>query len=166
MLVGNYLLEGLYFYNGFAYFDTLVYHSKMIATGRMINYIKRDELTHVIIFSHILQELRKEFPNIFDTAMLKEMFSIAVEQEIMWTSHIVGNDIIGITRDSTEKYTKWLANERLGRLKIEPLYPKVLNNPYKHLELMSDNNSEKSNFFESTVVNYTQSSSMKGTWDF
>lgn len=166
VLVSNYLLESLYFYNGFAYFDTLVYHSKMVATGRMINYIRRDELTHVIVFANIIKELEKEFPDIYDRDMILHMFRTAVEQEIKWTHHIIGDEVQGITRESTINYTKWLANERLGRLKIHPLYPDVHKNPYKHLEVMADNNSEKANFFESTVVNYAQSSSMKGSWEF
>jgi len=166
VLVGNFLLESLYFYNGFAYFDTLVYHSKMTATGRMINYIRRDELTHVVIFGNIMKEIRKEFPEVFDEKLIYDMFSTAVEQEIAWTRHILGNDIAGITNESTEQYTKWLANKRLAVLSLDPLFPDVIKNPYKHLESLSDNNSEKTNFFESTVINYTQSSSMNGDWDF
>ncbi|MCF7847106.1 MAG: ribonucleotide-diphosphate reductase subunit beta [Candidatus Gracilibacteria bacterium] len=165
-LVANYLLEGLYFYNGFAFFDTLVYNQKMIATGRMINYIRRDELSHVVLFANIMKEIRKEFPDMWDEAKLREMFRTAVEQEIKWSDHILGNEISGISKESTEQYTKFLANERLSYLKLDPEYPEVKKNPYKHLEAMADNNSEKTNFFESTVVNYTQSSSLKGTWDF
>lgn len=165
-LVGNFLLEGLYFYNGFAFFDTLVYNSKMTATGRMINYIRRDEMTHVILFANIIKEIRAEFPQIYNEKLLLEMFEEAVKQEIAWTHHIIGNDIPGITRTTTEQYTKWLANEKLEFLKIKPLYPEIVKNPYKHLEAIQDNNSEKTNFFESTVTNYTQSSSMKGSWDF
>jgi ribonucleoside-diphosphate reductase beta chain len=165
-LIANYLLEGLYFYNGFAFFDTLVYNSKMIATGRMINYIRRDELTHVVLFANIIKEIKKEFPEMYDEKMIKSMFEEAVKQEIAWTHHIIGDDIAGVTKESTEQYTKWLANERFIQLGLQPLYPDVVKNPYKHLEAMQDNNSEKTNFFESTVVNYTQSSSMKGSWDF
>ncbi len=165
-IVGNFLLESLYFYNGFAFFDTLAYNSKMIATGRMINYIRRDELTHVAIFANIIKEIKKEFPEMWDEKIINEMFKEAVKQEIEWTHHILGNDIPGISKESTSKYTKYLANERLEMLGIPPLYPEERTNPYKHLEAMADNNSEKTNFFESTVVNYTQSSSMKGTWDF
>lgn len=165
-LIGNYLLESLYFYNGFAFFDTLVYNSKMTATGRMINYIRRDELTHVVLFANIMREIRKEFPDMFNEQMIRDMFSEAVEQEIKWTNHILGNKVSGINETSTDQYTKWLANERLSGLGLSPLYPEVVKNPYKHLQSMQDNNSEKTNFFESTVVNYTQSSSMKGSWDF
>lgn len=165
-LVGNYLLESIYFYNGFAFFDTLVYGHKMVATGRMISYIRRDELTHVTIFANIMKEIKREFPEMFDTELINDMMKTAVEQEIKWTNHIIGNGVAGISKESTEQYTKYLANQRLALLGLSPLYPEVMKNPYKHLERMEDNNSEKTNFFESTVVNYTQSSSMSGDWDF
>jgi len=165
-LIGNYLLEGLYFYNGFAFFDTLVYNQRMTATGRMINYIRRDELTHVTLFANIIKEIRAEFPDVYNEQIVYDMFTEAVAQEIAWTEHIIGNDILGITNTTTEQYTKWLANERLEILKIKPLFPKFVTNPYKHLDAIQDNNGEKTNFFESTVVNYTQSSSMNGSWDF
>jgi ribonucleoside-diphosphate reductase beta chain len=42
-----------------------------------------------------------------------------------------------------ENYTKWLANGRLNMLNIAPLYPEVTANPYKHLDRLQDNNSER-----------------------
>lgn len=165
-VVANFLLESLYFYNGFAFFDTLVDHMKMLATGRMIAYIRRDELTHVTIFSNLIREIRKEFPEIYNTELIKEMMGEAVKQEIEWGKHILGNKIPGINSETTESYTKWLANKRLAMLNIDPLYPEAIDNPYKHLDRLQDVNSDKGNFFETTVVNYTQSSSMNGSWDF
>jgi ribonucleoside-diphosphate reductase beta chain len=165
-VIANFLLESLYFYNGFAFFDTLVDHMKMLATGRMIAYIRRDELTHVTIFANIIREIRKEFPAIYDEALLKEMMTEAVRQEIDWSKHILGNRIPGINGETTEGYTKWLANNRLAMLNIDPLYPEAVVNPYKHLDRLQDPNADKGNFFETTVVNYTQSSSMNGSWDF
>lgn len=165
-LIANYLLEGLYFYNGFAFFDTLVYNQKMVATGRMISYIRRDELTHVTLFANIIKSIEKENPEMYNKEEIYALTKIAVEQEIQWSTHILGDKISGISTPSIEEYTKHLANNRLGTLGLDPLYPEVIKNPYKHLEHMEDNNSEKTNFFESTVVNYTQSTSMKGSWDF
>ena len=154
-------MEGLYFYNGFAFFDTLADHQKMKATDRMINYIRRDELTHVTLFTNILKEIKKEFPTMFDEKSIYDMFTIAVNQEIKWSQHILGNNILGINEKTIEAYTKWLANDRLRLLGLAPLYPEATENPYKHLERLQDNNIDKGNFFESTVTNYTQSSSMK-----
>lgn len=165
-VVWNFLLESLYFYNWFAFFDTLADHWKMIATDRMINYIRRDELTHITIFANILNEIKKEFPEMFDKKVIKKMFKIAVEQEIKWSKHILWTSIIWINAESIEKYTKWLANDRIAMLWMDALYPEFTVNPYKHLDRLQDQNAEKWNFFESTVTNYTQSSALKWSWDF
>nr|MDD3720096.1 ribonucleotide-diphosphate reductase subunit beta [Candidatus Gracilibacteria bacterium] len=165
-IIGNFLLESIYFYNGFAFFDTLASQTKMVATDRMINYIRRDELTHVTIFANIIKDIKKEFPSIFNEEIVYEMMKIAVEQEVKWSKHILANKIIGMNDENVENYTKRLANGRLAMLGLSPLYKNVITNPFKHLEALQDNNSEKGNFFESTVTNYFQSSSMKGSWDF
>ena len=165
-IVANFLLESLYFYNGFAFFDTLVDHMKMPATGRMIAYIRRDELTHVTIFANIIKDIKREFPEVYDESVVIEMTKTAVEQEITWSKHILGNKIPGINAETTEGYTRWLANQRLSMLGIAPIYPEAIMNPYKHLDRLQDPNADKWNFFETTVINYTQSSSMAGSWDF
>lgn len=165
-IIANFLLESIYFYNWFAFFDTLADQAKMVASDRMINYIRRDELTHVTIFANLLKEIKKEFPKMYDEKLIIKMMWEAVNQEIEWSKHILGKNIIWMSHENIENYTKWLANSRLNLLWIAPLYPEVITNPYKHLDRLQDNNSEKWNFFESTVVNYSQSSSMKGSWEF
>jgi ribonucleoside-diphosphate reductase beta chain len=42
-----------------------------------------------------------------------------------------------------ENYTKYLANQRLIGLGIAPMYPEIISNPFKHLDRLQDNNSEK-----------------------
>ncbi len=165
-IIANFLLESIYFYNWFAFFDTLADQTKMVASDRMINYIRRDELTHVTIFANLLKEIKKEFPKMYDEKLIIKMMWEAVKQEIEWSKHILGKNIIWMSHENIENYTKWLANSRLNLLWIAPLYPEVITNPYKHLDRLQDNNSEKWNFFESTVVNYSQSSSMKWSWEF
>jgi len=165
-VIWNFLLESIYFYNGFAFFDTLADQWKMVATDRMINYIRRDELTHVTIFANIIKDIKNEFPEVYDEQMLLDMMDTAVKQEIKWSKHILWESIIGMGHQNIENYTKWLANERLNMLGIKPLYNNVVSNPYKHLDRLQDNNAEKGNFFESTVTNYAQSSAMNWTWEF
>ena len=165
-IIWNFLLESIYFYNAFAFFDTLADQWKMVASDRMISYIRRDELTHVTIFANILKDIKNEFPDIYNEKMIIDMMDTAVEQEIKWSKHILGKSVIGMGYENIENYTKWLANERLNMIWISPLYPHVTQNPYKHLDRLQDNNWEKGNFFESTVVNYAQSSAMNGSWEF
>jgi ribonucleoside-diphosphate reductase beta chain len=98
--------------------------------------------------------------------MIIDMMKTAVDQEIKWSKHILWKSIIWMGHENIENYTKWLANERMNMLWIKPIYSTVTKNPYKHLDRLQDNNWEKWNFFESTVVNYSQSSAMNGSWEF
>lgn len=167
VLIADYLLEAIYFYNGFNFFYLLASRNKMMGTSDIIKLINRDELSHVVIFQQIIKEIRQENPDFFNDSEIIEMFKIAVEQEILWTQHIIGSKILGITLETTEAYTKWLANERLKSIGISPIYPNFNSNPYKHLERFADTEGEggvKSNFFEGTVTSYNMSSSIEG-WD-
>ncbi len=137
-IIWNFLLESIYFYNWFSFFDTLAFQWKMVATDRMINYIRRDELTHVTIFANIIKEIKKEFPEIYDENMIIDMMKIAVEQEIKWSKHILWKNIKWMENENVENYTKWLANERLCLLWIKPIYENILKNPYKHLDRLHD----------------------------
>ncbi len=164
VLIANYLLEGLYFYNGFNFFYNLASRHKMPGTADIIRYINRDELLHVVIFKRIIPEVIEDK----DTPWILEMFHTAVKQETEWTNHIIGDNILGISNDATDKYTKFLANSLLQRINISHLYPGYTKNPYEHLEKIADTEGKcdiKANFFESTVTSYNQSSAIDG-WDF
>jgi ribonucleoside-diphosphate reductase beta chain len=169
-IIANYLLEGLYFYNGFNFFYNLASRHLMLGTSEIIRYINRDELTHCVLFELIVREIRELEPDFFPAAEVETMFRTAVEQEISWTSHIIGDGILGISEETTELYTKWLANERWHKLGFSgKLYEGYDKNPYLHLEKLADTEGEgsvKSNFFESTVSAYNQSSVLDGWDDF
>jgi len=168
VLIANYLLEGLYFYNGFNYFYNLASRNLMLGSSEVIRYINRDELTHTILFEKIVTEIREEESDFFDEQMCRDMFLKAVEQEIGWTNHIIGENILGVSGVSTEQYTKWLANERWGKLGFKgTLFDGFDTNPYLHLVKLADVEGDgdvKANFFESTVTAYNQSSVVEG-WD-
>jgi ribonucleoside-diphosphate reductase beta chain len=61
----------------------------MVATDRMINYIRRDELTHVTIFANLIKEIKKEFPEMYSEKLILEMMDTAVKQEVKWSKHIL-----------------------------------------------------------------------------
>lgn len=167
VLIANFLLEGLYFYNGFNFFYNLAARSLMIGTADEIKYINRDELTHCVIFANIIKEIRKERPQFFNDDEIYDMFKKATEQEIAWSNHIIGDQILGITPQTIDQYTKFMANKRLKEIGLNPIYDGYDETPYKNLEKISDTNGEgnvKGNFFEANVSSYNQSTAVEG-WD-
>lgn len=166
-LIANYLLEAVYFYNGFNFFYLLSSRNLMAGSADIIRYINRDELTHVVLFKEMILSIIDENEGLITEEIIYPMFQKAVEQEIEWTNHILGNEILGITNESTESYTKFIANQRLKALGFKPLYDGFDHNPYAHLEKIADTEGAgdvKANFFESTVTSYNQSSAITG-WD-
>ncbi len=158
----NQILEGIYFYSGFAYIYTLARSGKMLSSAQMIRFIQRDEVTHLVLFQNIINTLKKERPDLF-TDVLKErvyeMFKEAVELESSWGHYITQGQILGLTDDIVTQYIKYLADERLEAVGFEKLYG--VKHPIKWVDDFSKFNEQKTNFFEGTVANYS-----KGSLDF
>jgi len=166
LAVANFLLEGLYFYNGFNYFHNLSYRGLMVNSNIQINYIKRDENVHCAAFLHILNIYKQEFPEYWDEDLIRNMFTTAVEQEIKFSVNIIGDKVEGMSTQDIKNYTYWLANKRLKELKIEPIFPESVN-PYKHLDMIAsidDETTNKVNQFEARSINYKDPSIFKG-WE-
>lgn len=166
-LVADYLLEGLYFYNGFITFYSFASRSLMAGSADIFKMINRDELSHVRLFQRLIPMAMQTLPH--DRDRIYELFVTAVEQEIKWSNHIIGDRILGITDRSTEIYTKYLANSRLRAIGLENLYEgdEFKKSPYQHLEKFSDTKNAgntKANFFEAGVTSYVMSSGVEG-WD-
>ena len=141
----------------------------MPGSADIFKMINRDELSHVRLYQKLIPEAMKVFPHSLD--QIYEMFDTAVQHEADWTNHIVGNDILGISEESTEQYTKYIANIRLRSIGLKPLYDveKYKKSPYAHLEKFSDTKAAgntKANFFESGVTSYVISSGVGGWDDF
>lgn len=164
----NYALEGIFFYQGFNYYDQLSSRKLLVQTQKEITYIRRDEITHVTLFKNILSDIRNEYGDEVDVnGIVTEVLSEAVKQEIEWGHNVYGDGILGINHQSSEDYVYYLGNLRLGQLDIYGVFPDR-ENPYKHLSAMQavDGKGKKENFFETTVTSYDRSESLGGFDDF
>lgn len=156
VLIANFILEGIYFYQGFNFFYQLASRNKLVQTAKMIKYIENDELTHLGLFANIIRE--EMDPTGADRALIEDMIGEGVENEIEWCHDNYGNNILGITKNSSSDYIKWLGNNRAGRLHLPELFPGVIN-PYQHLD-----GKARENFFETTVTEYSRAETVTG-WD-
>jgi ribonucleoside-diphosphate reductase beta chain len=156
-MFANQILEGIYFYSGFAFFYTLAKSGKMLGSAQMIRFIQRDEITHLILFQNMINATKKERPEIFTTSFneeIYEMFRKAVDLEIKWGQYITSGQVLGLTDKLIEGYIKHLADDRLKAVGMKPLY-----NASNHLKWLDDFakfNDQKTNFFEGNVTNYTK----------
>jgi ribonucleoside-diphosphate reductase beta chain len=162
-LLANFCLEGIYFYNGFNFYDQLSYRDKLIQTSSMIDYIRNDENTHVALFLNIL---RSTFDVKEHRSLIEDVLSEAVEQETAWGHYVYGDDIMGISKKSTTDYMGFLGNLRLRSIGLDPIFKNekgeyYTENPYAHLT----ETSKRSNFFESGAVTEYDRSESIGGWE-
>ena len=156
--IANLALEGIYFYQGFNLFDQLASRKKLVQFQKMIDYIRTDENSHVALFTKIIHETidtQKE------ANMICEILETACKQEIQWSQETYGDNILGISKSSSEEFVKYLTNQRLRALKLPSMWEGV-KNPYIHLDVKS-----RGNFFETSgMTDYSQSGAVSGWDDF
>ncbi|MFC3779661.1 ribonucleotide-diphosphate reductase subunit beta [Bacillus chungangensis] len=159
------LLEGLFFYSGFAFFYNLARHNKMVGTSTMISYINRDELQHGRFISELFRATLAENPHLNTTELtdwVYDQFRYSVEQEACWSRYVLAN-IDGIDLYEMEGYVKYRANKMLRMLGLSEIYPDHIENPMKWIRAYVDNfDGNKTDFFEQKSRQYTKTSDLNG----
>ena len=165
VMMGNYIIEGIYFYSGFMFFYNLARNGKMPGSAQEIRYINRDENTHLWLFRNIIRELQKEEPELFTEETvdeLREMIKEGVRQEIAWGHYVIGDNISGLTRQMVTDYIEYLGNLRFTSLGYEPIYEGKTTEPedMKWVSSYSNANMVKTDFFEAKSTAYAKSTAL------
>ena len=161
-MFANQILEGLYFYAGFAAMYALGKSGKMLGSSQMIRFIQRDEVTHLLLFQNMINSTRKERPDLFTSELetkVREVFRKAVDLEASWGEYITQGQILGFTDSLIRQYIEYLADRRLEAVGYKPEYN--VKHPIPWVDGYSSFNDQRTNFFEGNVVNYS-----KGSIDF
>jgi len=158
-MFANQILEGLYFYAGFAAMYALGKSGKMLGSSQMIKFIQRDEVTHLLLFQNLILSTKKERPELFTKELekeVREMFRKAVDLEASWGAYITQGQILGFTDTIIRQYIEYLADRRLEAIGYEPEYN--VKHPIPWVDGYSSFNDQRTNFFEGNVVNYSKGS--------
>jgi ribonucleoside-diphosphate reductase beta chain len=161
-MFANQVLEGLYFYSGFAAMYALGKSGKMLGSSQMIRFIQRDEVTHLLMFQNLINSTRKERPELFTEELentVRDMFRKAVDLEASWGAYITQGQILGFTDKIIRQYIEYLADQRLEAVGYKPMYN--VKHPIPWVDGYASFNDQRTNFFEGNVVNYS-----KGSLDF
>lgn len=164
-LVYSTLLEGLFFYSGFAFFYNLARQNKMVGTSTMISYINRDELEHGRFISELIRATLAENPE-YNTKTFTDwvyaQFKRSVELEVEWSYYVL-KDVEGINLEEMEGFIKYRANKMLRMIGLSEIYLDHVNNPMKWIRAYVDNfDGTKTDFFEQRNRQYTKVSDLNG----
>ena len=164
-LVYTALLEGMFFYSGFAFFYNLARHNKMVGTSTMVSYINRDELEHGRFISELFRATLAENPEQNNEEFITwvyDAFTQSVELEIEWSTYVLQN-VSGIDLEEMKGYIKYRANKMLRMMGLSEVYPEHVDNPMKWIRAYVDNfDGTKTDFFEQKSRQYTKTSELNG----
>lgn len=163
-LIGYYvIMEGIFFYAGFAMMLALKRQHKMIGVGEQFEFIMRDESIHLAFGCDLINTIKSENPYIWDEEFQKEIIKLikkAVELEKRYAYDACPEGLLGINPEQFAEYVEYIADRRLERIGL----PKIYNteNPFPWMSQSIDLNKEK-NFFETKVTEYQTAGSLE--WD-
>lgn len=161
-LIGYYIImEGIFFYAGFAMMLNMLRHHKMIGVGEQFQYVLRDESIHLAFGADLINTIIEENPEIWtDTfkADIIEKVKKAVDLEDAYARDALPRGIMGMNAELIRDYLEYIADRRLERIGLPKQYG--TQTPFPWMSEIIDLKKEK-NFFETTVTEYKQSGSLE-----
>ena len=163
-LIGYYvIMEGIFFYAGFAMMLALKRQGKMVGIGEQFEYIMRDESLHLAFGCDLIKTIRDENPEIWTQEFQNEIVDLvrqSVELEKRYAHDACPEGLLGINASKFSQYVEFVADRRLERLDLPKIYR--TENPFPWMSQATDLTKEK-NFFETRVTEYQTGGVL--TWD-
>jgi len=133
-LVSINILEGIRFYVSFACSFAFAENKLMEGNAKIISLIARDENLHMGFTSLVLKMLQEDptegFQEVIEDCkdIVINMYKDAAEEEIEWAKYLFEEgSIIGLNSDILIQYMKFLTNNRLKMIRMEPIFEKTAN---------------------------------------
>ncbi|MCK4934339.1 MAG: ribonucleotide-diphosphate reductase subunit beta [Simkaniaceae bacterium] len=163
-LIGFYIImEGIFFYSGFAMILSFHRQNKMTGIGEQFQYILRDETIHLNFGIDLINGIKEENPHLWTPTFKEHIISQikhAVELEVQYATDCLPQGILGLSAPMFREYTQYIADRRLERIGLKPQYHSK--NPFPWMSETIDLGKEK-NFFETRVTEYQSASNL--TWN-
>jgi ribonucleoside-diphosphate reductase beta chain len=162
-LIGFYIImEGIFFYSGFAMILSFHRQNKMTGIGEQFQYILRDETVHLNFGIDLINGIKEENPELWTTEFQSHILDLikqSVELEVQYAQDCLPKGILGLTAPMFRDYVQYVADRRLERIGLKAIYRSK--NPFPWMSETIDLGKEK-NFFETRVNEYQSAATL--TW--
>lgn len=154
MCVFSLILEGIFFYSSFAVIFGFQRQNKLVGSAEQIQYIMRDESTHMNFGIDMINTIKQEQPELWTPEFverIKHLVRKAVHLEYTYATTVFPKGIFGLNAEGFKQYIEHIADRRITRIGIPAMYNAT--NPFPWMSEAVDLNKEK-NFFETRVTEY------------
>jgi ribonucleoside-diphosphate reductase beta chain len=149
------IMEGLFFYVGFAQILALGRQNKMTGAAEQYQYILRDESMHCNFGIDLINQIKLENPHLWTSDFredIRVLIRKGVELEYRYAEDTMPRGVLGLNAPMFKEYLRFVANRRCQQIGLDALYQGA-NNPFPWMSEMIDLKKEK-NFFETRVTEY------------
>lgn len=163
-LIGFYIImEGIFFYSGFAMMLSFQRRNQMVGLGEQIQYIMRDETKHMNFGIDLINQIKIENPELWTKEYQEKTIQLvreAAHLEALYAKDCLPRGVLGLNSKMFEQYVGHIADRRLEKIGL----PKIFNteNPFPWMSEIADLKKEK-NFFETRVIEYQTGGAL--SWD-
>lgn len=158
-------VEGLAFMSAFSYVFYLRDRGLFPGLAAANEFIMRDESEHCDLGCSIVQIIRDEYPDLFDTHLKDSLYKAveeAVRLEDAFCDDVLSLGVGGLSKKDMESYTRYIADQRLEQLGYAKIY-----NSRNPLSFMKQQGlSELTNFFERRSTSYSVGHKTTTDFDF
>ena len=125
-LVGYYvIMEGIFFYAGFAMMLSLLRSNRMVGVGEQFQYILRDETVHLAFGADLINTIVAENPQIWTEKFKQELtdsIKKGVDLEVMYARDALPRGILGLNAEMVKQYMEYIGDRRLERIGLKRVY--------------------------------------------
>jgi ribonucleoside-diphosphate reductase beta chain len=158
------IMEGLFFYVGFAQVLALGRQNKMTGAAEQYQYILRDESMHCNFGIDLINQIKLENPHLWTPEFregVQGLIRKAVALEYRYAEDTMPRGVLGLNAPAFKEYLRFIANRRCQQIGVEQLYVGTTN-PFPWMSEMIDLKKER-NFFETRVIEYQTGGAL--SWD-
>ncbi|TQD50734.1 ribonucleotide-diphosphate reductase subunit beta [Marilutibacter aestuarii] len=146
-------IEGLFFFAAFAYVYYLRSRGLLHGLASGTNWVFRDESCHMAFAFEVIDTVRKEEPELFDTELQQQVVTMleeAVDCEMRFAEDVLSGGVVGLSIRDMRQYLEYCADQRLAQLGMPRHFGAT--NPFGFMDLQDVQ--EVTNFFERRVSAY------------
>ena len=154
LVIFSLIMEGIFFYSSFAVIFGFQRQGKLVGSAEQIQYIMRDESTHMNFGIDMINTIKEEQPELWTPEFQARIINLireAVQLEYTFAQDVFPKGIFGLNADGFKQYIEHIADRRLQRVGLPIQYGS--HNPFPWMSEAVDLAKEK-NFFETRVTEY------------
>jgi|TARA_B100000795_G_scaffold260025_1_gene235499 ribonucleoside-diphosphate reductase beta chain len=158
--------EGLQLFASFAILLNFPRFNKMKGMGQIVTWSARDETLHTNSIIKLFHTFLDENPDVKREQLAKDLYkacdTVILHEDAFIDRAFELGGVEGLEPEDVKKYIRYIADNRLAQLKMDPMY-NIGKNPLPYMDDML-NSLEHTNFFENRATEYSRAAT-QGTWD-